>query len=144
MSEADVALVAALQPQPDVDLVALFGEPTAWEHFREATAAMFDPEFVSAGIGTPGGDIHGVGFDGLRELWQEWLAPWRAYRTRILEVREVNGKVLVNVEDHGVAHGSDAEVSIQAGAVWTVSDGRVTCVEFYAGREPALRAALGP
>lgn len=143
MSQADVDLIAALQPEPDVDLVALFGEPDTWEQFKAATRQMFAPEFESVGVGTPGGDIRGVGFEGLRELWREWLEPWRRYRTRIDDVREVNGKILVSVEDRGVGYGSDAEVSIRAGAVWTVRDGRVSRVAFYTGREAALRAATG-
>ena len=46
MSEADRALVTALQPDPDVDLVELFGDSGAWEQFEAAVGDVFEPEFV--------------------------------------------------------------------------------------------------
>ena len=83
----------------------------------------------------------GAGLPGLREIWLEWLAPWESYRVEVEDVIDAGDQALVLIRDFGRQEGSHAEVSIQAGAVWTVRDGRIARVDFYSDRAEAFEAA---
>ena len=54
--------------------------------FAQASAPFFEEGFECAGIGPPQGDLEAIGFDGLRELWAEWLSPWSSYRSTVEDV----------------------------------------------------------
>ena len=83
----------------------------------------------------------GAGLRGLRVIWLEWLAPWESYRVEVEDVIDAGDRAVVLIRDFGRQEGSRAEVSIRAGAVWTVRDGRIARVEFYSDRSEAIQAA---
>jgi ketosteroid isomerase-like protein len=141
MSDADVALVRALQPGPDVDLAFLFTDPVAWSEFAENAAAFFADDFECAAVGAPQGKLEGKGFEGLRDLFAEWLGPWSSYKSTVEDVSGTGEKVMVLVRDRGVSKHDGVEVELLAASVWTMRDGRVTHVEFHTSRDSA-RAAL--
>jgi len=55
---------------------------------------------------------------------------------------DLGDKVLVLVRDFGRRAGDTREVAVTSAAIWTVRDGKVTQVTFYADRDRAL-ADLG-
>jgi ketosteroid isomerase-like protein len=141
MSDADIELVRALQPAPDVDVAELFNDPERWSQFAANAAPFFTADFECAGIGAPQGELHARGIDGLREVFSEWLSPWASYRSSVEDVIGYGDRVLVLVHDRAVSRHDAVEVTIRAGSVWTMRDGRIARVEFHASRDTARRAA---
>jgi ketosteroid isomerase-like protein len=80
------------------------------------------------------------GHDGARQAMASWFEAWEWLRNEIEEIVEVGDKVLVCGRTHGKGKGSAVEVAIDAFNVYTVREGRVTRIEFFTTREPALRA----
>ena len=76
----------------------------------------------------------------MREVWADWLAPWESYRTEIEELRGAGDRVLALVRDFGRRPDMDAEIELVTGTVWTVREGKVTRVEFFANRADSARA----
>jgi ketosteroid isomerase-like protein len=141
VSEKDVELIRMLQAPPDTDIVAMFTDDETWSQFVKLFEDHFEADFQAAGIGAPGGDLEARGLAGLREVFVEWLAPWRSYRSMTEDVIEVGGAVVAKVLDRGVPRAGDAEVELRAASVWTLRDGRVHRVEFHVDRDSAMRAA---
>ena len=140
MSRENVELVRQLQPDSDVDIARLFRDDAMASSVRDATAPFFEPD-VEAVAKTSIGEVSGTGLDGLREVWLDWLKPWESYRTEIEDVLDAGNQAVVLVRDYGRRKDSDAEVRVTGAAVWTVRDGKITRVEFYADRAEALEAA---
>jgi ketosteroid isomerase-like protein len=140
VSEANVELVTAAQPGPEVDLVAMFRDERAAGVALAAIAPHLADDFEAVGHG-------GVtvlprpGVEGLRAVWLDWLSPWESYRTETEEVVDLGDRVLVLVHDFGRRAGIDEEVPLSAAAIWTLRDGRITRADFYADRDEALAAA---
>src|SRR5437763_10830136 len=96
---ANVELIRALQPAPDVDLTEFFhrGHDDGAAAQAEALAPVFTDDFVCI--------FHAIsedprpGVEGLRDSWLDWLAPWQAYRAEIEDVIEVGDHVLVLSRD---------------------------------------------
>ncbi len=116
MSAENAELVAALQPEPDVNLVELFRDDQAWAK------------------------LSNYGLAGFRQTWLEWLGPWESYRADIDRVIDCGDDVLVITNDYGRKPGMTAEVRLLGAAVWTVRDGRIAKAYFYADRQDALDA----
>jgi ketosteroid isomerase-like protein len=138
MSRENVELVRNLQPGPEVDVVQLIkGENGA------LLASFLGPhvheDFVTRASGLDQFDV--VGIEGLQAAWSEWLAPWETYRTEIEDVLDQGDDVVVLTRDYGRRPGMDVEIMVKGVAIWTVRDGRVARVTFYADRAEGLAAA---
>ena len=84
MSQANVDLVQRLQPDPEVDFAQVFRDDDMWAALVEVGGAYHrDVESVRPGL--PDGTTY-TGLDGLRDMWLEWLAPWKTYRVEAEEV----------------------------------------------------------
>jgi ketosteroid isomerase-like protein len=141
MSQENVELVRGLQPTPDTDLVPLFRGEAAFAAMTEAVAPFVHEDFeVVAPTLVAGRDVRLVGLDGLRAVWLEWLDPWESYRVEIEDVIDAGDAALVLFRDFGRRGGMAAEISVTGGTVWTVRDGKVARVAFYAVRSEALEA----
>jgi ketosteroid isomerase-like protein len=140
MSEANRELVRSLQVPPDTDVVPLFSDPAAWSAFAQINRSAFAEDFTAVGVGAPQGDVEGEGFDGLRDVFLEWLSAWASYRSTVKDVLAEGDKVMVVVEDHGVSRHDGVEVELRGASVWTLRDGRVARVEFHVRRDTALAA----
>ena len=140
MSDADLELVRSLQPPSGTDIATLFNDPATWSAFAAASAPHFEEHFECAGIGSPQGDLHATGFDGLRELWVEWLSPWSSYRTTVEDVIGAEDKVMILVHDHAVSRHDGVEVDLRGASIWTMRDGRIASVEFHTSRAGARAA----
>jgi ketosteroid isomerase-like protein len=80
------------------------------------------------------------GLQGYRDAWLDWLEPWESYRTEAEKVIDAGDDVLVLVRDHGRRAGMQAEVSMNAAAIWTVRDGKIVRATFFSDQERALEA----
>jgi hypothetical protein len=139
MSRENVELVRALQTGPDVNLVDLFGDQASWDSLVEASAPFFDPS-VEVRLFAIGEPRRYVGPDGLRQGWLDWLAPWESYRAEIAELIDAGDRVLVITDDYGRRPGMSVEVRPHGAASWTVQEGKVVAIDFYADRNQALEA----
>ncbi len=137
MSQVNVKLVVRLQPAHDTDLVRLYRDSSTWASAVAAIAAAFHAD-VECVMHAPGGlDDSRSGLAGLRELWLDWLAPWGAYRTEVEKAVDLGDRVMVHVRDFGRRTGSEREVANIGAAVWTVRDGKVSRIDFFATRTEA-------
>jgi len=140
MSRENVELVRRLQPGPEVDLAQVLRDDALAEALLGAMAPFMHLDFEAVAR-TSLERPSGAGLQGLREIWLEWLAPWESYRVEVEDVIDAGDQALVLIRDFGRQEGSHAEVSITAGAVWTVRGGRIARVEFYSDRAEAFKAA---
>ena len=124
-----------------MDVTTLFEDPAVWAAFAANVEALFVPDFESVGIGAPQGEVRGIGLDGLRAVFREWLSPWTAYYSAIEDVIGVGDRVMVLVHDRGVSQRDGVEVAVRAASVWTMRDGLIARVEFHTNRDAARRAA---
>jgi SnoaL-like domain len=126
-------LIRALLPSPEVDLVHVIRDDEAFGATIAAAGEIFDPELESAAFWLGGGRSY-RGLDGFRRMWLDWLEPWATYHVQVEGVIEEGDRVAVLIRDRGRHRGSDAEVELLAGSVWTVRAGKITRVELYASR----------
>jgi ketosteroid isomerase-like protein len=138
MSQENVDLVLALQPGPGVDLVPRIRDDDASAAWQEAVTPYFHPDFECAHR-LLGAQRTYFGMDGLRESWRDWLAPWVAYRSDVVEAIDCGDRVLMIVNDFGRREDSPAEIRSNNAAIWTIREGKVACAEFYADRARARK-----
>lgn len=144
MSQENVKLIRSFQPRPEVDLVALFTDDAENARMAHAIRHLVGPGFVTS-FHFPGAEPASyAGLDGLRNGWLDWLAPWATYRTEIEELRDLGDeRVLVLVRDYATSEPGAPEVDFLGATVWSVRDGRVDRVDFYAGGRAEWLASLG-
>jgi ketosteroid isomerase-like protein len=140
MSRENLELVRQLQPGPAGDLVPLVRDDASSAAWTKAVAPVFHPDVESVIHVIDAESVTHVGLAGLRSAWLEWLVPWMSYRSDLDRLIEVGDQVVALVRDYGRRAPGDAEVEMIAAAVWTVRDGKVARVEFYADRATALEA----
>ena len=139
MSQENVELILALQPASDVDLVELHRNEEAWAAWSENLARHAHPDFECARPSVPGGEVH-RGRDGLRALSLDWLTPWTTYRSSVEEAINCGDRVLTLQRSYARLADSAQEVELTPGNVWTVRNGKIARVEYYADRAEALKA----
>jgi ketosteroid isomerase-like protein len=83
------------------------------------------------------------GFDGLRDCWLDWLAPWTSYRVEVEKLIDVGERVVTLTRDYGRREPGAPEVGQDSAAIWTVRGGRIVRAEFYADRAEGL-ASIAP
>ena len=138
----EAQLVASIFPPPGLDVVELFRDAEAWARWEPEFRALLDDaaEVVIVQKGDP--TSYGTGTGALRVAWLDWLAPWESYAAPIATVRDApNGRVVTLSRNRGRLRDSDAEVEMDAAAVYTFRNGRIVKLEFYADRAEALAAA---
>lgn len=144
MSQENVELIRSLQPRPEANLVELFTDDLANARMADALVHLLDPAFVCF-IHFPG-DAEPAsysGLDGLRQGWLDWLGPWTTYRTEIEELIDLGERVVAIIRDYARSEPDAPEVDIRAATIWTVRDGRVHRVDFYAGGRAEALASVG-
>jgi ketosteroid isomerase-like protein len=144
MSRENVELVlGSIQPGPDVDFVPLFRDDAVWAAAVEATAPLFHTDFEIVARDMPGGDKAYTGLDGMKAVWLDWLTPWATYRAEVKEAIDLGERVLLLYHSFGRLEGSTTEVKDELASLWTVHDGRIAAVEFYATSHAEALEALG-
>jgi ketosteroid isomerase-like protein len=139
MSEENVELVMSLQRAGDEDFAQLIRDDERWRLLAAAAAPLVHEDAVSVRPGIPGGNEY-VGLDGFRQLWLDWLAPWTEYRTAVDEAFDCGERVLLLQTSSGRMEGTNREVKLSPGVVWTVRDGKIARFEVYADRTQAIKA----
>ncbi len=140
MSQQNLELIVSLQPAQDVDIAQLFRDRESAEAVARTLAPVLQSDFEAVVVSTLRGETTYRGFDGLRELWLDWLSPWEAYRTELEEARDLGDRVLLLVRDFGRRAGSTQDVVLNGAAVWTLRDGKIARVEFHNDRAKAFQA----
>ncbi|HYU59690.1 MAG TPA: nuclear transport factor 2 family protein [Solirubrobacterales bacterium] len=128
------------------DIVATLRDDVAVERIRRALVDHAAPDLecvmVAPGYTGAGGRLAYHGIDGFFEAWREWVDAYETYTIEIEEVIEgPDGRVLNLARQRGTTRTGGVEVEEEAGAVWTIRDGRVVKVEFHLDRDMARRAA---
>jgi ketosteroid isomerase-like protein len=139
VSRRNVELLQAMMPGPDTDVANLFRDDSRFASTVDVLGDLFDPEVESVPAWRGAGTTYS-GIDGFREMWLDWLEPWVTYRVQVDEMIEMGDSVVVLVRDRGRRRGTDVEVELISGSVWTFSDGRITRVVFYANRQDIQEA----
>ena len=137
MSRENVDLVQRLHS--DVDIAHVIRNDDVWAAAVEAVGGFYHPDVESVRVGLPDGKTY-TGLDGFRDMWLEWLAPWKTYRVETEEVIDLRDRVLVLVHAFGRLEGSQGEVENTSASLWTVRDRKIARVEFYVDRAEALKA----
>jgi ketosteroid isomerase-like protein len=140
MSQENVELVRQLQPGPDGDLVSVARDDAVQATWVQAVAPVFHPDVESVIHVIDAESVTHVGLGGLRTAWLEWLAPWVSYRSDLDQLIDAGDRVVALVRDYGSRAPDDPEIEMIAAAVWTLRDGKVARVDFYADRAAALKA----
>jgi hypothetical protein len=133
-------VIVGLLPPPEVDLARVVRDDEAFAATVAAARDHLDPELESAAVWLGGGRSY-RGLEGFRRMWLDWLEPWATYHVQVEATIEEEDQVAVLIRDRGRHPGSDAEVELRAGSVWTVSAGKITRVELYANREDLFEAS---
>jgi ketosteroid isomerase-like protein len=133
-------LILALLPPPEVDLAGVVRDDDAFAATVAAAGDHFDPELESAAAWLGGGRSY-RGVEGFRRMWLDWLEPWATYHVQLEGTLEEGDRVAVLIRDRGRHRGSDVEVELRAGSVWTVRAGKITRVELYGSREELFEAS---
>ena len=142
MSAENVELVRWLQPPPDIDLTELFrrdGDPADVQAWIDAMSNALTDDFVCSFHALGEDEHHGAA--GLRKIWLDWLEPWESYRAQSQELIDLGDRVLVHAHDVGRRHGMAEAVELHGVTLWTVRDGKVARVQFFARREDGYAAA---
>jgi ketosteroid isomerase-like protein len=141
VSHESVELVRSLHPGPATDLARIYRDDLQWAAASALISPAFAPDFKCIAYGYIDAERKSLdGLAGLRHLWLEWLAPWQSYRVEIEELVDLGEDVLALVRDFGRRGGDAGEIAITSAALWTVRDGKVTQIVFYAQRDDALEA----
>ena len=82
------------------------------------------------------------GHEDLRRWSQQYFEVWESFEDRIEEIIDAGDKVVsvVNTTARGRASGIEIEWKENFG-VWTIRDGRIVRVVWFASRDEALEAA---
>ena len=107
---------------------SIYAPDIRWENFSPPPAGM---------------DELYEGREGVRRFWRQWLSSWDWVEFEQERFFAAGDQVVVFQRTHARGRTSGVETDFGDYAqVWTLRDGRVTGVKFYADREEAL-AAVG-
>ena len=81
------------------------------------------------------------GAEGVRAALDNWFESFEWMRVEIEDIFDVGEHVLVALHQRAKGKNSEAEVEIRSFNVYTFKDGKVTRIELFTEREPALAAA---
>jgi ketosteroid isomerase-like protein len=88
----------------------------------------------------PGAQVyHGLG--GVRRALDSWFEIWDWMRVEMLELREIDDRVVFTLHQRARGRGSQVEVELKTFNVYTFRNGKVARIELFTEPEPALEAA---
>jgi hypothetical protein len=141
VSENNVAIVRALSPPADTELVQFVHDDAAWAARAELGAPFSDPEVeIRVGVGMGEATRVYFGFDGLRAAFSDWLGPFEEYYIAELETIDCGERVLRLTEHTGRLRGSASMVVLRAAEVHTFRDGMIVSLDTYPDHEGGRRA----
>lgn len=81
------------------------------------------------------------GPEGVRKALDAWFETWEWMQVDIEEMREVGDRVLFTLHQRAKGRGSGIEIEITSWNVYSFRDGKVSRMQLFTSREPALEAA---
>jgi ketosteroid isomerase-like protein len=107
----------------------------------DALAGEYDPDVeLHEWPAAPGARTY-RGRDGVRAALDSWLEVWEWMRVEIEDLIETGDRVLVILFQRAKGRGSEIEVQTRTFNVYTFRDGKVSRIQLFTEREPALEAA---
>ena len=108
----------------------------------DRVAHLWDPEIDWRAIEGAPDDI-GIftGHEAMRRYYGQWYATFEQLRVRVEELREVGDQVVAGVHVTGRMKGSDAEIEMRLGIVYTLRNGLIVRGREYSTWAEALEAA---
>jgi ketosteroid isomerase-like protein len=82
---------------------------------------------------------HGTG--AIAEARDEWSKAWESLDVEMTEIVEAGDRVFVAMNNTGKGRGSSIEIEMRTFAVFTIRDGKITKLQYFANREGAVAAA---
>jgi ketosteroid isomerase-like protein len=139
VSIENVELIRALQPGPEVDVASVLADEVLVAQWIGEVVPFFAPD-VQGTMRFPGMApvTYTGGIEGLAEAWRDWLRSWNSYRFEVEDVLDGGDKVVVVKIGRGRQRPAAPESSLRRAAIWTVTDGLITRVDFNVPYEEAL------
>jgi ketosteroid isomerase-like protein len=81
------------------------------------------------------------GPEGVRAALDSWFEAWEWMQIEIVELVDAGDSVLVILDQRARGKGSEVEVGIRSFNVYSFRDGKVTRIQLFTDRKPALEAA---
>jgi ketosteroid isomerase-like protein len=81
------------------------------------------------------------GHDGVRKAIKTWFETWAWMQVEIKGIVDMGDRVLVTLYQRAKGSGSGIEVDTTTFNLYSFRNGKVTRIELYTQREPALEAA---
>jgi ketosteroid isomerase-like protein len=114
-------------------------------HDTATVLAQYDREVVHDNSRLPEASLVGErvthGHDGLRRLFREWYEAWEYVEDDCEELIDAGEHVVSVVTRRGRGRASGAETTARRGGVWTLREGKIVRVVWFASPEEALEAA---
>ena len=129
------------EPFDGEDVVTAVNSPTALDSLHMVFDPLVTEEFVSEMVADSSFRQERTGVEGFYAAWCDWAAPYDSLRIDVGEVHDVDDKLLTIVEQVGVPKGGESEIRSSSAAVWTLSDGLLSRVEFHLDPAQARRSA---
>jgi ketosteroid isomerase-like protein len=112
----------------------------------EAVLAYYDPDVEFNASQFPFGRLVGGagiyrGHEGLRRFFREYYSAWSQIEDDYEELIDADESVISVVSARGRGRRSGVEVQSSSAAVWTIRDGKIVRVTWFATRAEALEAA---
>lgn len=80
------------------------------------------------------------GHEGVREGWRETLTIWGEVDFEVEELIDAGEQVVAVIKEREVGRSSGVPIEDSHGAVWTLANGKVTRLQVFDDRLPALEA----
>jgi ketosteroid isomerase-like protein len=130
--------------QQDVEIVRRVYEAVARRDAAEVLA-LYDPEVEVDSSQIPEAELTGRrvlrGHEGIRSLYRDWSEAWESFADDCEELIDAGEQVISIVTRRGRGRASGVETTARRAGVWTIREGKVVRVAWFAAVEDALEAA---
>jgi ketosteroid isomerase-like protein len=107
----------------------------------ESMAGFYDSDIELSEWPTAPGASTFYGIDAVRAAIDGWFEVWEWMKVEIVDLFDAGDTVLVTLDQRAKGKGSEVEVEIRSYNVYAFRDGKVSRIQLYTEREPALEAA---
>jgi ketosteroid isomerase-like protein len=142
VSRENVDLVRKfIAPGAGRDYVQMFGDEAAWSAVKAVLEPLVEPDFEGAQFAWGQQTNEWWGLEGLRKAFLEWLGPWATYYDEIEDVLPVGDDRVLTLGRERGRRDTGIEVTSEMAGIYTVREGKIVRVVFYATRAEAFDAA---
>ena len=107
----------------------------------DSVLADLDPDVqLDEWLEAPGAQSY-RGPEGVRKGLDSWFETWEWMQVDIEELRDMGDRILFRLHQRAKGRGSGIELEITSWNVYSFRDGKVTHMQLFTSREPALEAA---